>query len=274
MAADEAGVIMSAETFISLKIEKKDKTAVVVLSRPKVKNAFDEILIAELTEAIRQLGGDRDVRVIVLTGSGDVFSAGADINWMQKVAGYSYEDNFKDAMRLADLVETLYTVPQPTIARVNGACIGGATGLVCACDVAVASNEAFFALREILLGIAPAVISPYVIKKIGEGNARDYFLTGRRIDAKTAKKIGLVNEVATEGKLDEAVVGWVKRFLSSGPEAVKECKKLIARVSSAPIADVKEFTADVIARLRTSEEGKEGFNAFFEKRKPKWDVEK
>ena len=264
---------MADKTFLTLEIKEKNSAATIVLSRPKKKNAFDEVVIAELTEAIRRRGKNQDIRVIVLTGEGDAFSAGADLNWMKKVAEYSYEDNQKDAMRLADLVHTLYTAPQATIARVNGACMGGATGLVSACDVAVASSAAFFALREILLGIAPAVISPYVIKKIGERNARDYFLTGRRMDAKTAMEIGLVNEVAEPDKLDEAVDRWIKRFLHSGPEAVKECKELIARVSSAQIDEVKVFTADMIARLRTSDEGKEGFAAFFEKRKPKWDVE-
>jgi methylglutaconyl-CoA hydratase len=156
---------------------------------------------------------------------------------------------------------------------VNGPCIGGGLGLLSACDVAVASSDAFFAFREVRLGITPATISPYVIRKIGERNTRDYFLTGRRMDAGTAQVIGLVNEVVEPKQLDEAVERWVKRFLHSGAEAIKASKQLIARVSRAQIRDVKAYTADVIAKLRGSDEGKEGFTAFFEKRKPKWDVE-
>lgn len=264
---------MAGEPFKTIEIVKTKSTATIVLSRPKVKNAFDEVLIAELTEAVRKIGGDENVRVTIITGKDDAFSAGADLNWMRKVAEYSYEDNFTDAMGLADMLYTLYTAPQATIARVNGPCIGGAIGLVSACDVAVASSEAFFALREILLGIVPAVISPYVIRKIGEGHARDYFLTGRRLDAETAYRIGLVNEVTEPANLDETVEIWTRRFLRGGPDAVKACKALIARVSRSHIDEVKEFTADMIAKLRVSDEGKEGFAAFFDKRKPKWDVE-
>jgi methylglutaconyl-CoA hydratase len=245
--------------------------AYVTLNRPDVRNAFDDTLIAELTAALRDLGGRDSVRAIVLTGAGEVFSAGADLNWMRKVAEYSHEENVADALKLADLMETLYITPKATIARVNGACIGGALGLVSACDIAVASTEAFFALREIRLGITPAVISPYVIRRIGERNARDYFLTGRRIDAPAALDIGLVHEVVDPGKLDEAVAHWIDRFMHSGPDAVKACKELIARVAGAPIEDVKQFTAEMIASLRGSEEGQEGFAAFFQKRKPKWD---
>lgn len=264
---------MAAMNYQSIEIVQEGSVATITLNRPQVKNAFDETLIAELTAALRDLGAEDSARVIVLTGRGEVFSAGADLNWMRKVAAYGYEENIADALKLADLMETLYRTPKATVARVNGACIGGALGLVSACDIAVASSEAFFALREIRLGITPAVISPYVIRRIGEKNARDYFLTGRRMDAATAERIGLVHEVVGPGQLDDTVNDWVERFLHSGPEAVKACKELIARVSGSPIAEVKQFTAEMIASLRGSEEGQEGFAAFFQKRKPKWDTE-
>jgi methylglutaconyl-CoA hydratase len=263
---------MKADAYSTIEVLEKGPAATITLSRPKVKNAFDEVLIAELTGAIQDIGEKNHIRVVVLTGRGDVFSAGADLNWMRRVAEYSYDENFSDAMGLADLVQTLYTAPQATVAMVNGPCMGGAIGLVSACDVAVASSDAFFALREIRLGIIPAVISPYVMRKIGERNARDYFLTGRRFDAATALGIGLVNEVVEPDVLGAAVDRWIQRFLHSGPEAVKACKELIARVSRSHISEVKQYTADVIAKLRGSDEGKEGFASFFEKRKPEWDV--
>jgi methylglutaconyl-CoA hydratase len=264
---------MAEEKYRTIHVQEEVPLVTFTLSRPDVRNAFDETLIAELTQAVRSIEARRDLRVAVLTGAGDVFSAGADLNWMRRVADYSYEENVADAMGLADLVETLYMMPQATIARVNGPCIGGGLGLVAACDIAVASNAAFFAFREVRLGITPATISPYVIRKIGERNARDCFLTGRRIDAEAAKTIGLVNEVVDPAVLDETVARWAQRFLHSGPEAVKASKQLIARVSRAQIREVKAYTADLIAKLRGSEEGKEGFAAFFEKRKPKWDAE-
>ncbi len=264
---------MAGNPHRTIEITEKGPASKIILSRPKVKNAFDEVLIEELTGAIREIGESENIRVVILTGKGDVFSAGADLNWMRKVSSYTYEENFADAMALADLMQALYSMPQATIARVNGPCIGGGLGLVSACDIAIASSDAFFALREVRLGITPAVISPYVIRKIGERHARDYFLTGRRMDAQAAMAAGLVNEVAEPEKLDEAVDSWVKRFTHSGPEAVKACKELIARVSGSRIDEVKEFTADMIATLRVSDGGKEGFQAFFEKRKPKWDTE-
>lgn len=262
---------MTSGPYETIEVRESEPVVTLTLSRPQVRNAFDETLIAELTEAVRSFEARRDIRVAVLTGKGKAFSAGADLNWMRRVADYTYEENVADAIGLADLVETLYLMPQATIARVNGPCIGGGLGLVAACDVAVASDDAFFAFREVRLGITPATISPYVIRKIGEGNARDCFLTGRRMDAAAAQAIGLVNEVAPPGQLDAAVERWAGRFLHSGPEAVKASKHLIALVSRAQIREVKAYTADLIAKLRGSDEGKEGFAAFFDKRKPKWD---
>jgi len=184
-----------------------------------------------------------------------------------------FEENVQDAMVFARMLEALYRLPKPTIARINGACMGGGVGLVSACDIAVSVADARFALREILLGIAPAAISPYVLRKIGESNAHDYFLTGRIFDAETARTIGLINEVSDITDIDLAVERWVHRFLKAGPKAIAATKQLINRVSWSQLDQVQEYTARTIAGLRGSDEGQEGFNAFFEKRKPGWDPE-
>jgi methylglutaconyl-CoA hydratase len=260
-------------SYTTFRLEKKKSVAVITMDRPSVKNAFDDILIRELTDALDVIAKDASVRIMVLTGAGDVFSAGADLNWMKKVSQYTYDQNVQDAMVFAKMLEALYRLPKATIARVNGACMGGGVGLVSACDVAVSTRDAKYALREILLGIAPAAISPYVLRKIGEAQAHDYFLTGRTFDAERAKEIGLINEVVDIADLDTATEKWVHRFLKAGPKAVAVTKNLINRVSTSHIEEVQELTARTIAGLRGSDEGQEGFSAFFEKRKPAWDTE-
>ena len=262
-----------ANEYTTFRIEREGAVARLVLDRPQVKNAFDEVLIGEMSAALEAIAHDDAIRVMVLTGAGDVFSAGADLNWMKKVATYGFEENVEDALIFARMLESLYSLPKPTIARINGACLGGGVGLVSACDVAVAVPEAKFALREILLGIAPSAISPYVLRKIGENHAHDYFLTGRTFDAARAREIGLVNELVERELLDAEIDVWVQRFLHAGPKAIAATKKLINRVAWSSIEDVQEYTARTIASLRGSEEGREGFAAFFEKRKPDWDVE-
>jgi methylglutaconyl-CoA hydratase len=260
-------------TYTTFRLENKGPVARITLDRPSVKNAFDDVLIRELTDALDVIAKDTTVRVMVLTGAGDVFSAGADLNWMKKVSKYTYDENVQDAMVFAKMLEALYRLPKPTIARVNGACMGGGVGLVSACDVAVSMSDATFALREILLGIAPAAISPYVLRKIGAMQAHDYFLTGRTFSAERAVEIGLINEVAEIADLDLATEKWVHRFLKAGPKAIAATKHLIDRVSWSHIEQVQELTARTIAGLRGSDEGQEGFAAFFEKRKPGWDRE-
>jgi len=259
--------------YTTFRLEKKGAVARITLDRPSVKNALDDVLIGELTDALDVIAKDETVRVMILTGAGEVFSAGADLNWMKKAAKYTFDENVQDALAFARMIETLYRLPKPTIARVNGACLGGGVGLVSACDVAVSTREAKYALREILLGIAPATISPYVLRKIGETHAHDYFLTGRTFDAERAREIGLINDVVDASDLDSATDVWVARFLKAGPEAIAATKALINRVSWSRIDEVQEFTARTIAGLRGSDEGREGFAAFFEKRKPDWDVE-
>lgn len=263
---------MGENSYTTLEVKQQASTLHVLLDRPDVRNAFDDTLIAELTQLLNSVAADESIRVMTLSGKGSVFSAGADLNWMKKVAQYSHEENVEDARLFARMLELFYRLPKATIAKVNGPCIGGGVGLVAVCDVAVSANNADFALREILLGIAPAVISPYVLRKIGPQQAQDYFLTGRRFDAERAAVIGLVNEVVDPSGLDEAVARWEKRFLHAGPNAVAVTKQLINTVAWSSIRDAQAYTAETIAKLRGSDEGQEGFAAFFEKRKPNWDV--
>ncbi|HET6347775.1 MAG TPA: enoyl-CoA hydratase-related protein [Candidatus Krumholzibacteria bacterium] len=259
--------------YSTFRFEQTGPVVRITIDRPSVKNAFDDVLIVELTQALDVIAQDDSMRVMVLTGEGDVFSAGADLNWMRKVSHYTFEQNVEDAKIFARMLEKLYRLPKPTIARVNGACMGGGVGLVSACDISLCIREAKFALREILLGIAPAAISPYVLRKIGETNARDYFLTGRIFHAETAREIGLINEVVDIADIDLHTQRWIHYFLKAGPKAIAVTKELINRVSWARIEDMQEYTARTIAALRGADEGQEGFAAFFEKRKPRWDVE-
>ena len=260
-------------SYTTFKLDKNGPLARITLDRPDVRNAFDEVMIEELSSVADELATDDDVRVLVLTGAGKVFCAGADLNWMKKVATYSYEENLEDARFFAKMMEKLYRLPKATIAMVNGPCMGGGVGLVSTCDVVVASTDAVFALREILLGIAPATISPYVLRKIGERWAHDYFLTGRKFDAARGHEMGLVNDVTAPADLEAQTQRWVKRFLHAGPEALKATKELISEVAWSSIEEVQDYMAETIAQLRGSDEGQEGFNAFFDKRKPEWDVD-
>jgi methylglutaconyl-CoA hydratase len=261
---------MTHKNYTTITVEEHGRAVRITLSRPKVKNAFNEDLITELTRALRTIESDEECRVVTITGSGDAFSAGADLNWMKKMAEYDYKENLADARALADLLETLYTLPKPTIALVNGPAIGGGVGLVAACDIAIAADSAFFSLSEVRLGLVPACIAPYVIRRIGERHARQYFLTGARFDANRASEIGLVNGVAASNDLENEAERWQNDFICCGPHALESCKELIAACSNGDIEDLKEFTARMIADLRISPEGQEGISAFFEKRKPAW----
>lgn len=241
------------------------------LNRPEVKNAFNEDLIGEIADTMGRLNADKAVRIVVLTGAGDAFSAGADLSMMKRVAGYSAAENKQDARRLAHMLNSIYSCEKPVIGLVNGACMGGGVGLAAACDIVIAAEEAFFALSEVRLGLVPAVISPFVVRAIGVRQARRYFLTGERFDAMTAKAIGLVHMVCLKAQLEATLQGVVENLLACGPQAQKEAKTLIRVVSHRPIDDaVMEETAGVIARVRASEEGKEGVTAFLEKRKAAW----
>jgi methylglutaconyl-CoA hydratase len=245
--------------------------ATICMNRPDVHNAFDDVLIAALTAELRRLDQLSEARVIVLAANGKSFSAGADLNWMQRMVKYSREENLRDAMALADLMRTLDGVKKPTVARVQGAAFGGGVGLVACCDIAIASTQAAFSLSEVRLGLIPSVISPYVIAAIGERAARRYFLTAERFDAREARRIGLVHHVVDSGALDEAVANMAAQLIKGGPKALAAAKKLIADVSRRPMDEaLSAETARRIAAIRVDSEGQEGLAAFFEKRKPNW----
>jgi methylglutaconyl-CoA hydratase len=242
----------------------------VALNRPDVRNAFDEDVIASLTKLAVSVADDRTVRAVVLSGSGKSFCSGADLAWMSKAIAYSHAENLRDAEDLARMLEKLDTVPVPLIGRVHGAALGGGVGLVAVCDVVVAGTATVFGLSEVKLGILPAVISPYVVRKIGVGAARELFLTGSRFAAGRAREIGLVHEIVPEAELDTAVERRVRDVLSSGPRAIAAAKALIRDVVGESPKDVIGLTTSTIAAHRVSPEGQEGIRAFLEKRKPKW----
>lgn len=249
--------------------------ATVSLNRPKLHNAFDEVLISELTECLQTLEAMPEVRIVVLRAEGSSFSAGADLNWMQRMAKYSEAENFKDAMNLAELMKTLNFLKKPTLAMVQGAAFGGGVGLVACCDVVIATENASFCLSEVKLGLIPAVISPYVIAAIGERAARRYFLTAERFDVHAAQRLGLVHEVVSDAiALQEKTEELIKILLQNSPNAVIAAKDLIYAVSAAKTDDALiAETARRIAQIRASEQGKQGLSAFLEKRKPAWIVE-
>ena len=245
----------------------------ITLNRPQVHNAFDDVLIAELSEALAAAGGDAAVRAVVLTGEGASFSAGADLNWMRGMASAGEAENREDSLRLASLMRTLQFLPKPTIARVNGAAYGGGVGLIACCDIAIGVDNARFGLTEVKLGLVPAVISPYVIHAIGLRHARRLFLTGELFDAATAQDIGLLHRCVPAEQLDEAVDGTLALLAKAGPVAQAEAKQLALRMAGATEADAERIDRDnaaLIARLRVSDEGQEGLGAFLGKRAPRW----
>jgi len=242
------------------------------LNRPDVRNAFNEQMIAELTAWAATINADDDVRVAVLTGSGKVFSAGADIAWMANALNYTHDDNVRDANAAARMFAALDTLPVPLIGRIHGAALGGGSGLAAVCDIVVANEEAVFGFSEVKLGILPSVISPYALAKIGRSAARELFLTGMRFGAARAREIGLVHAVVPAGELDAIVNMYVNEFLSAAPDAISTAKALIARVWARSASDATGLTAEAIAVRRVSQEGQEGLRAFLEKRKPSWDV--
>jgi methylglutaconyl-CoA hydratase len=255
----------------TLDIAIADSVATVTLNRPDLRNAFNEATIAELALAFDELGQNDLLRVVVLAANGPAFCAGADLNWMKKMAGYSHAENQADAARLADMLRTIYLCPKPVVAKVQGDCYAGGMGLVAACDIAVAAEGANFCLSEVKLGLVPATISPYVIKAMGENAARRYFLTAERFSATEACRIGFVHEVVVAEALDSTVAAIVKALASNSPHAVREAKKLVREVVGQPVTDaLLADTANRIAAIRASDEGREGVASFLEKRKPSW----
>jgi methylglutaconyl-CoA hydratase len=248
--------------------------ATVTLDRPEIHNAFDDAMIAALTRALHDLAADAAVRVVVLAASGRSFSAGANLNWMQRMAGYSEAQNVEDALGLARLMHVLYTFRKPTLARVHGSAFAGGLGLVACCDIAVAAPEATFCLTEVRLGMIPAVITPYVVAAIGERQARRYCLTAERFDAAEALRLGLVHEVVDAAGLDARIDALAGQLLLGGPGALAECKAWVAEAAARPIDEALVVeSARRIAALRASPEGREGVTAFLEKRTARWVAE-
>ena len=270
---------MQAANFTTLEIKRSGALATVTLNRPDVRNAFNETMIAELKQAFAGMGQEADVRAIVLAANGPAFCAGADLNWMKKMAAYSYDENFADALQLAQMLRTIYECPKPTLARVHGDCYAGGMGLVTACDMIVAVPSANFCLSEVKLGLIPATISPYVIKAMGEQMARRYFLTAERFSATAAHRFGMVHELVESAALDcdvaaaldASVAAITGALLANSPHAVAQAKVLVREVAGQTVdIHLLDDTAKRIAHIRSSSEGREGVASFLEKRKPSW----
>jgi len=252
-------------------VENRNQIAIVTLNRPEVRNAFNDALISDLTKALLDLDKDEAIRVVVLAGAGTAFCAGADLNWTQRVAGYSQEQNLADARAFGELLRTLDRLSKPTIARVHGPAYGGGVGLVAACDIAIGSHEAEFCLSEVKLGLSPAIVSPYVVRAMGARLARRYLLTGEMIDAGEAYHLRLLSDVAVKEELDGAINALLGQLVIGGREAHRKIKDLVRAVAAAPLDDaLVADTAKRAAEIRVSPEGREGIGAFLEKRKPAW----
>ena len=256
--------------YTTLRYEKDGQIARVTFNRPEIHNAFNAIVITEMSGLLTEIGKDDDIRLVLLTGEVKSFCAGADLNWMREVVSQSFEANLRESNALADLFHQVYTFRRPVVGRINGAAIGGGTGFVAVCDIAIAARSAKFSFSEVKIGVVPACIGPYVIKKMGEGKARELFITGERMSAERALEVGLVNKVVDDDQLDAEIDKLLTSILTSGPEAVAVAKRLVSEVPGMTPDQFKPFTAEMIARLRVSDEGQEGMDAFLNKRKPDW----
>lgn len=255
----------------TLSLTIQHAVATVTLNRPDVRNAFNETTIAEITQVFQALDADAAVRAIVLAANGPAFCAGADLNWMKKMADYTHAENLADAGQLAAMLAAIYRCSKPVVAKVQGDCYAGGMGLVAACDIAVSVDSANYCLSEVKLGLIPATISPYVIKAMGESAARRYFITAERFSATEAQRIGFVHEVVSADMLDSKVAEIVKALVSNSPHAVRQAKRLIQDVASRELTpELIATTVEGIAQIRASDEGREGVRSFLEKRKPEW----
>jgi methylglutaconyl-CoA hydratase len=254
-----------------LNVDIRDGVARVTLDRPDVRNAFDEVVIKKLTQAFHEIAADSGIRVVVLAGNGTAFCAGADLNWMKRMAKYGHDENLADARALAEMLAALERLPQPTIARVHGPAFAGGTGLVAACDMAIGTPQAKFCFSEAKLGLSPATISPYVLRAIGERAARRYFLSAEVFDAEEALRIGMLSALVPAAELDAAIEGLLQHLLAGGPQAHAKIKNLIRAVAGRPIDEaLMADTARRIAEIRVSPEGREGIASFLDKRKASW----
>ncbi len=253
-----------------LDIERSGDIARLTLNRPEIGNALNGELMERMLTAMKELAGDPSLRALIISGAGKVFSAGADLAWMKSMKGASYEDNLRDARESAQLFAACYDFPRPIIARVNGPARGGGVGIIAACDFAIAASSAHFAFTEVRLGVVPAMISPYVVRKIGEGRARRLFLTGETFDAARAQAIGLIDAAVAAETLDGEIEALLQQLHACAPEASGTIKQLLESIDLGDPAATQERTAAFIARARISDEGQEGMNAFLEKRPPRW----
>ena len=263
---------MSTSTFNTIELEYAEKGfATLWLDRPEKNNAFNAEMIRELVLAIDQVQANKNLRFLLLRGRGKHFCAGADLAWMQQSAQLDFNANLNDARELAELMYSLYHLKLPTLAVVQGAAFGGAVGLVACCDMAIGAHDAVFSLSEVRIGLAPAVISPFVVKAMGERTTRRYAMTGERFSGERARELGLLSETYAAAELDDALHGWLDNLMLNSPQAMRASKDLLREASSASVTPaLRRYTENAIARIRVSPEGQEGLNAFLEKRKPRW----
>lgn len=256
--------------FETLRVELNDRIMIIRLNRPEVHNAFNDTMLAELVEVLDVVDHDDKIRVVIFTGEGKSFSAGADLNWMKKMVDYSYEENLEDSLMISKVFYKIYTLNKPVIAAINGATIGGGMGFVGASDIVIGSDRAKFSLSEVRIGVVPACISPYLIKKVGEGVLKELFITGMRFDSDKALDIKLINYKTEHEKLLDLAMEKAEQLCLCGPKAIAVCKQLFVQVPEMDLKTAYDHTAEVIARLRISGEAQEGMKAFLEKRTPKW----
>lgn len=257
-------------TYTTIETEQHYHIATIWLNRPEVRNAFNDTMISELIHAFEALGGDAGVRVITLRGRGKVFCAGADLKWMKANATSGYEESLEENRQLARCFQTVYNTPKPTIAVVHGAAMGGANGLIAACDFSYAADDTLFAFSEVRLGLVPATIAPYILKRVGEATAKELMLTGRQFHAKEAAQAGLVNQVLQGMELESKVAELIQELLQAAPGSIAASKQLLHRLAAKELEAAIPDTVEAIAKARSSAEGQEGMQAFFEKRKPNW----
>jgi len=257
--------------YSTIEIEKEFQIATIWLNRPEIHNAFNETMISEITDAFKTLDADEKLRIIVIRGKGKSFCAGADLKWMRDVANYSYEENYNESFKLSLCFNTIYSSQKITIAIVHGAAIGGANGLLAACDFVYAEADTVFSLSEVKIGLIPACIGPYIIKRVGEFSAKEFMLSGVRFNGDIAESKGLINKSLEKEMLEDYYRNSIELLLKSGPKAVSLCKELIHSICNELTHNESlEYTAKMIARIRSSEEGQEGMSAFLEKRSPDW----
>ncbi|MCF3111690.1 enoyl-CoA hydratase/isomerase family protein [Niabella sp. CC-SYL272] len=256
--------------YTTIETEQHYHIATIWLNRPEVRNALNDTMTTELIQAFKTLSTDPAVRVITLRGKGKVFCAGADLKWMKATAAYSYEENLEESAQLARCFQTVYHTSKPTIAVVHGAAMGGANGLIAACDFAYAADDTLFAFSEVRLGLVPATIAPYILKRIGESKAKELILTGRPFHAKEAAEAGLINQVLQAMELESKVAELIQELLQAGPGSIAASKQLLHHLSAKELEAAIPDTVEAIAKARSSAEGQEGMQAFFEKRKPNW----